>query len=415
MTKPLRIVVIGLSLSSSWGNGHATTYRALLRALAKRGHDVTFLERDQPWYAQHRDLPNPDFCRLVFYRDRFELKTLRSLIVDADAVVIGSYVAEGVLIGEWLQRTRQGITAFYDIDTPVTLAKLVRQDFEYLSPDLIPGYDPYLSFSGGPALAALEQRYGSPAARVLYCTADEEFHRPRPAQSRFDLGYLGTYSADRQPALERLLIEPARRAPRLRFVVAGPQFPDDIAWPANVTRIEHVGPDDHADFYAGCRFTLNVTRADMALAGFSPSVRLFEAAACGSPIISDRWAGIETLFAPGREILLAESPDDVLQALLEMSEPIDAPSARRRGCGCFGRMGQTEGQPNSRDTCWTRWTDCGPGPADPRRTWRPFHRKQARPRCEASRRRWFGTLWAIRRNHGSAPVHLSVVSVATPV
>ena len=332
MTKPLRIVVIGLSLSSSWGNGHATTYRALLRAVAKRGHDVTFLERDQPWYAQHRDLPNPDFCRLVFYRDRFELKALRSLIVDADAVVIGSYVAEGVLIGEWLQRTRQGITAFYDIDTPVTLAKLVRQDFEYLSPDLIPGYDPYLSFSGGPALAALEQRYGSPAARVLYCTADEEFHRPRPAQSRFDLGYLGTYSADRQPALERLLIEPARRAPRLRFVVAGPQFPDDIAWPANVTRIEHVGPDDHADFYAGCRFTLNVTRADMALAGFSPSVRLFEAAACGSAIISDRWTGIDTLFAPGREILLAESPDDVLLALLEMPDP------NRRDLGKAARL-----------------------------------------------------------------------------
>ena len=355
MTKPLRIVVIGLSLSSSWGNGHATTYRALLRALAKRGHDVTFLERDQSWYAQHRDLPNPDFCRLVFYRDRFDLKTLRSLIVEADAVVVGSYVAEGVLIGEWVQSARQGITAFYDIDTPVTLAKLARQDFEYLAPDLIPGYDPYLSFSGGPALAALEQRYGSPAARVLYCTADEEFHRPRPAQSRFDLGYLGTYSADRQPTLERLLIEPARRAPRLRFVVAGPQFPDHIAWPANVTRIEHVGPDDHADFYASCRFTLNVTRADMAVAGFSPSVRLFEAAACGSPIISDRWNGIDTLFAPGREILLAERPDDVLQALLEMSEPQSArpwqggPTAAASDARGRQKGSRTRGTPVGRD------------------------------------------------------------------
>jgi spore maturation protein CgeB len=332
VTKPLQIVVIGLSLSSSWGNGHATTYRALLRALAKRGHDVTFLERDQTWYAEHRDLPNPSFCRLVFYRDGFDLKTLRNLIVDADAVVIGSYVAEGVPIGEWVQSTRRGITAFYDIDTPVTLAKLARQDFEYLAPDLIPGYDPYLSFSGGPALATIEQRYGSPAARVLYCTADEALHRPRRAPSRFDLGYLGTYSADRQPALERLLIEPARRAPRLRFVVAGPQFPDGIAWPANVTRIEHVGPDEHADFFASCRFTLNVTRADMVLAGYSPSVRLFEAAACGSPIISDRWAGIDTLFEPGREILLAESPDDVLQALLEMPEP------NRRALGKAARL-----------------------------------------------------------------------------
>jgi spore maturation protein CgeB len=281
---------------------------------------VTFLERDQPWYVRHRDLPDPDFCRLEFYRDRFELETFGDLIEDADAVIVGSYVAEGVPIGDWVQRIRTGVTAFYDIDTPVTLAKLARGDFEYLSPDLIPAFDPYLSFTGGPALAILEQRYGSPAARVLYCTADDELHRPRPIVPRFDLGYLGTYSPDRQPALERLLIEPARRAPELRFVVAGPQFPADIAWPPNVTRVEHVGPDDHAEFYASCRFTLNVTRADMARAGYSPSVRLFEAAACASPIISDRWAGIETLFTPGREILLADRADDVLRALLEMSE-----------------------------------------------------------------------------------------------
>src|SRR5581483_548045 len=116
-----------------------------------------------------------------------------------------------------------------------------------------------------------------------------------------DLSYLGTYSLDRQPVLERLLIEPARRAPQLRFAVAGAQYPDGIEWPANVERIEHVAPAEHPEFYASSRFTLNVTRADMVRAGYSPSVRLFEAAACGVPIISDYWQGLETFFQPGEE------------------------------------------------------------------------------------------------------------------
>ncbi len=331
MTRRLRLVVIGLALSSSWGNGHATTYRALLRAFAKRGHEITFLEQDQPWYADHRDLARPDFCRLVLYRDALHLKAFRDLIAEADAVVVGSYVANGAAIGRWVQSLRRGVTAFYDIDTPVTLAKLERGDCDYLAPDLIPFYDPYLSFSGGPALETLERRFGAPAARPLYCAVDEGFYRPLALKPRFDLGYLGTYSADRQQALERLLIEPARRAPHLSFVVAGPQFPDDIAWPDNVTRFQHVGPADHPAFYASCRFSLNVTRADMARLGFSPSVRLFEAAACASPIISDRWPGLDSLFRPDREILLAASADDALAILLHMSE------ADRRALGKAAR------------------------------------------------------------------------------
>jgi spore maturation protein CgeB len=197
----------------------------------------------------------------------------------------------------------------------VTLAKLERGDYEYLTPDLIPGYDVYLSFTGGPTLDRLERRYGSPAARALYCSVDPDAYPAREAPKRWDLSYLGTYSPDRQPTLERLLIEPARRAPHLRFVVAGPQYPSDIAWPDNVERIEHVPPSEHPDFYAASRFTLNVTRADMIRAGYSPSVRLFEAAAAGTPIVSDEWPGLATIFAPGREILLAAGPEDVLKAL----------------------------------------------------------------------------------------------------
>jgi spore maturation protein CgeB len=311
----MKLVVLGLSLSSSWGNGHATTYRALLKAFAGRGHDILFLERDVPWYAASRDFPSCDWCRLEFYPDLASLDRWHEEIASADAVIVGSYVPEGVEVARFVQRTARGVTAFYDIDTPVTLAKLERGDFEYLSPEVIPGYDLYLSFTGGPTLRRLEQRYGSPAARAFYCSVDPEAYQPLDVPKKWDLSYLGTYSDDRQPTLERLLLEPARRLPHLKFVVAGPQYPATIDWPPNVERIEHCPPADHARFYSASRFTLNVTRADMIEAGWSPSVRLFEAAACGVPVISDRWEGIDDLLTPGREIILADAGDDVIDAL----------------------------------------------------------------------------------------------------
>lgn len=313
----MRLVVLGLTLSSSWGNGHATTFRALLSAFSARGHDVLFLEREQPWYAANCDLAQPDFCRLRYYRSVEELGEWRDAIRTADAVMVGSYVPEGVAVGKAVQRMAKGVTAFYDIDTPVTLAKLERGEHDYLSPELIPGFDIYFSFTGGPTLDRLEQGFGSPDARALYCSVDTERYRPLGVAPRWDLSYLGTYSADRQPTLERLLIDVARACPDRRFVVAGPQYPANIDWPANVERIEHLPPAEHPAFYSASRFTLNVTRADMIAAGWSPSVRLFEAGACGTPIISDRWAGIDDLFVPGSEILLANSTDDVIAALSE--------------------------------------------------------------------------------------------------
>ncbi|MBD2745580.1 glycosyltransferase [Microvirga sp. BT688] len=317
----LRVVVLGLSLSSSWGNGHATTFRALLKAFAARGHDILFLERDVPWYASNRDLQNPDFCRLEFYSSLEDLRRYRDVIAYADAVIVGSYVPEGVAVGQWVQQTAKGVAAFYDIDTPVTLAKLERGDYEYLTPALIRDYDVYFSFTGGRTLNHLMDHYGSPAARALYCSVDPKAYPALDRKKRWDLSYLGTYSPDRQPTLERLLVEPARRAPHRRFVVAGPQYPADIDWPSNVERIDHIPPGDHPAFYAQSRYTLNVTRTDMIRAGYSPSVRLFEAAACGTPIISDIWDGIETLLEPGQDIILAEKPDDVLDVLDTWAEP----------------------------------------------------------------------------------------------
>jgi nucleoside-diphosphate-sugar epimerase/spore maturation protein CgeB len=311
----MKLIVLGLSLSSSWGNGHATTYRALLKAFSNRGHEVRFLERDVHWYRNNRDIAEPDYCRLAFYGSLEELDHWRDDIRSADAVIVGSYVPEGVEVGRYVQRTARGVTAFYDIDTPVTLAKLDRGDFEYLSPEIIPGYDLYLSFTGGPTLRRIEREYRSPMARALYCSVDPDAYPVLDVPKTWDLSYLGTYSDDRQPTLEKLLIEPARRLAHLKFCVAGPQYPDSIEWPANVERIDHLPPAEHPGFYAASRFTLNVTRTDMVAAGWSPSVRLFEAAACATPVISDRWDGIGSLFEPGREILLVESSDDVVERL----------------------------------------------------------------------------------------------------
>lgn len=316
-----RLVFFGLSITSSWGNGHASTYRALLRALAARGHDVTFIERDVPWYAENRDLPDPPYCRTLFYETIEECRDRFSKIVrEADVVIVGSYVPDGVLLGTWVTNLATGVKVFYDIDTPVTLAKLARGEDDYLSPAMIPRFDLYLSFSGGSILQALERRYGAQRAQALYCSVDPEIHFPEAMPNHFDLGYLGTYSEDRQPAVDSLFCDSARKWAEGRFLVAGPQYPRTVAWPANVKRIKHLPPPQHRRFYNAQRFTLNVTRPDMIRAGFSPSVRLFEAAACGTAIISDSWPGIETILQPGSEILIASKPTQVVKYLREMPE-----------------------------------------------------------------------------------------------
>jgi spore maturation protein CgeB len=318
----LNIVVFGLSITSSWGNGHATTYRALLKALHARGHNVTFLERDVPWYRDHRDLPAAPYCRIELYASLTDVpRKFSRLVAEADLVIMGSYVPDGPVLGDWITMNANGVTAFYDIDTPVTLARLEKGNAEYIAPALIPRFDLYLSFTGGPILDSIEERYGSPRARALYCSVDPAEHAPILTEPKWCLGYLGTYSADRQQTLESLLIAAARHLPHEKFVVAGPQYPADLSWPDNVERIEHLPPDRHAEFFSAQRFTLNVTRSDMSAAGYSPSVRLFEAAACGVPIISDRWTGLDTFLTPATEILIADDTSDVVEFIRTISEP----------------------------------------------------------------------------------------------
>ncbi len=318
---PLKIVTLGLSITSSWGNGHATTYRSLVQELVARGHDVLFLERDVPWYAKHRDLPQPPYGRTELYSSFEELMDRFARDVrDADFVMLGSFVPEGVRVAEWVLATARGRKGFYDIDTPVTFSKLARGDAEYLSPDQIPRFDIYFSFTGGPILERITREYGAPLARVLYCSIDPKLYYPERSEPRWDLGYLGTYSADRQETLERLMLTPARLWKKGRFVVAGPLYPKGIEWPPNTERFEHLSPAGHRAFYNAQRFTLNITRAEMARAGYSPSIRLFEAGACGVPIITDWWDGLDTIFKPGSEILVSSSPEETLGYLCVMPE-----------------------------------------------------------------------------------------------
>lgn len=315
----LRITIFGLAISSSWGNGHATTFRALCAALKERGHQITFFEKDVEWYASNRDLIDPPYADLQLYTDwSAALPQVRRALADSDVAVVGSYFPDGIAALQEVIDAGVPTKAFYDIDTPVTMAALrSRGKNEYVDAKLLSELDVYFSFTGGPVLQELEARFGVRRALPLYCSFDPNAYRPRPADPRLRcaLSYMGTYAPDRQPKLEALLSCPARALPEKKFIVAGPMYPSSVVWPKNVEHICHLAPEFHAKLYSSSEFVLNVTRREMVIAGYSPSVRLFEAAACGATIISDNWPGLDSFFAPEEEILLATSSDDVVRWL----------------------------------------------------------------------------------------------------
>jgi len=318
----LNIVIFGLTLSSSWGNGHATPYRAILRALWRMGHRVTFYEKDVPYYALHRDFSRCDFCGLVLYRNWADVS--RRAIRDvrrADVVINASYCPEGARIIDETRGDVTGLRVFYDLDTPITLSNLSRGDVDYLRRDQVIDFDLYLSFTGGQILRELETEWGARMARPLYGCVDPDIYQRVPEQARFRclLSYMGTYAADRQDKFDQLFLEPTRQLPNQQFVLAGSLYPWEWHWPENVRYFEHVSPGEHPAFYSSSRFTLNITRGDMARGGYCPSGRFFEAAACGAPIISDWFDGLDSFFLPGREIVIASQPEEVRDAL-QMSE-----------------------------------------------------------------------------------------------
>jgi spore maturation protein CgeB len=320
----MRLVFYGLTITSSWGNGHATTYRSLCKALARRGHRVHFIEKDLQWYRNHRDLADPEFCEVHLYDDwRSSASALLRASKDADVVVVGSYFSDAIRATGALLDAGCASILFYDMDTPATLAELrSRGGTNYLDAAHIPHYAAYLSFCGGPALRNLEEVFGSPRAVGFYCSVDSDLYKRTTSHAlyRCNLSYLGTYAPDRQRKLMHYLNGAARLMPLTSFVVAGPQYPESTPWRPNVRVLDHVDPSQHPAFYSSSRFTLNLTRSDMVHAGFSPSVRLFEASACGAAILSDAWPGMEEFLTPGKEILLPRDEYDVARILRDTPE-----------------------------------------------------------------------------------------------
>lgn len=313
----MKLTIFGLTLSSSWGNGHATPYRALLRALHRQGHKTTFYERDTEYYSKRRDFIGCEYCELVVYScwDEVRRRALNDA-EDSDVIMVGSYCPEGARISDDVLEMGRPLRVFYDLDTPITLQNLRSSDLDYLRRDQIPGFDVYLSFTGGAILDELEQVWEARCARSLYGCVDPDVYVRVEARPEFtcDLSYMGTYAADRQEKLDRLFLGPAREMTDARFVLAGTLYPWDWRWPKNVVRFDHVAPHDHPALYSSSRATLNITRNGMARTGYCPSGRFFEAAACGTPIISDWWEGLDCFFASD-EIFVSEDARDVLRVL----------------------------------------------------------------------------------------------------
>lgn len=331
----MKIVIFGLTISSSWGNGHATLWRGLCRALARLNHYVVFYERDVSYYADARDLAEVPGGKLILYPDWSTVEACaKSDVADADVAIVTSYCPDGIPAAEVVTSNSKTLGVFYDLDTPITLSRLRRgEKLDYIGPRRLIDFDLVLSFTGGAALTELRERLGARLALPLYGHVDPDVHHPTPQAPQYasDLSYLGTYAVDRQAQLETLLVEPARRRLDKRFLIGGAQYPHDFPWSENIFFVRHLPPSEHPAFFSSSRLTLNVTRADMARMGWCPSGRLFEAAACGAPVLSDRWEGLEAFFTPGREILLANDHQDTLHAL-------DLDEATLRSIGSMARQ-----------------------------------------------------------------------------
>jgi len=317
----LKVVILGPALSTASDETAVAVYSGLLREFGARGHDALFLERQTTAPFSDGELPKPSPARIETYSSVKELKDrFAATVREADFVIVGSGIGDGLEIGEWVTRNAQGATAFYDLDLPRTMGNLLKGNLDGISAALISRYDLYLSSTGGPLLNYLETHYGSPMARPLYCSVDAMLYFPEERPIKWDLGYLGTYDPEHQSALDRLLLQAARRWGEGQFVVAGTNYPRSIRWPANVKRSPQVQPRKHREFYNSQRFTLNMNPSKVAATGFSPSAQLFEAAACGTPIITEFWPGLDGFFAPDKEILISHSADETLIYLEEISE-----------------------------------------------------------------------------------------------
>jgi spore maturation protein CgeB len=316
----MHVVVFGLTVSSSWGNGHATLWRSLIAAMLRAGHTVTFFERDVPYYAGSRDLWElPNGAKLCLY-DTIETSQIyaQEELRRADLAICTSYCPDGVLAAQWILDSPAAVRAFYDMDTPVTLKALGSEATRtYLPADGLGPFDLVLSYTGGRALEELQTKLGARNVAPLYGWVDPASHFPVAPVDRFRsaFSYLGTYAADRQEALTELFLKPAIALPEQKFLIGGAQYPEEFPWSDNLYFTQHLEPAQHPAFFCSSRATLNITRQAMAEYGYCPSGRLFEAAACGTPLFSDGWEGFDTFFTPGEEVLRVNTTEDVLASL----------------------------------------------------------------------------------------------------
>ena len=331
----MKLVIFGLTLSSSWGNGHATPYRAILRALGGMGHQIHFFEKDVEYYRSRRDFETCDYCTLVLYASWEDVRG--QALTDArsaDAVITASYLPEGQRINDEILELAGPLRVYYDLDTPITLRGLEQESggVDYLRRDQIAGFDLVLSFVGGKILQELQQKFGARMARPLYGCVDPGDYFPVATDPEFacDLSYMATYAPDRQAGVAELFLEPARRHPEKIFILAGSMYPWDWPCPANVRRVDHVAPQAHPRFYSSSRITLNITREEMARCGWCPSGRFFEAAACGTPVISDWWEGLDWFFDVVRDIRVVTRAEHVENALHMAAGELRALAAHAR-------------------------------------------------------------------------------------
>jgi spore maturation protein CgeB len=312
---PMNIAFFGSSLVSAYWNGAATYYRGIVRALHARGHRVTFYEPDAYDRQQHRDMPDPDWARVVVYEPT-EGAALRAVEAARGADVIVKTSGVGVC-DEVLQaavparKAAHALAIYWDVDAPATLDRLAANPADPLHP-LLPQYDLVLTYGGGDPVVRAYTAAGARACVPIYNALDPETHHPVPADPRFaaDLGFLGNRLPDREQRVEAFFLAAAERLPLRRFLIGGNGW-HDKPMPSNVRQVGHVYTRDHNAFNCTPLAVLNINRDSMARYGFSPATRVFEAAGAGACLITDAWEGIEQFLAPGEEVLVASDGEDV--------------------------------------------------------------------------------------------------------
>lgn len=334
----MNIAFFGSSLVSAYWNGAATYYRGIVRALADRGHRVTFYEPDAYGRQQHRDIPDPEWARVVVYPGEGEEGVHRVLeeARGADLVVKASGVGvfDELLEREVLALQRPGtLVAFWDVDAPATLDRVTHDPADPFLAH-IPRYDLVLTYGGGDPVVDAYTALGARRCRPIYNALDPATHHPVAREARFDcaLGLLANRLPDREARVEEFFLRVARQLPAARFLLGGNGWLDE-ALPPNVTALGHVYTHEHNAFNCTARAVLNVNRESMARYGFSPPTRVFEAAGAGACLITDEWVGIELFLEPGREVLVAGDGEAVAEHLRALtparSRAIGAAAYRR--------------------------------------------------------------------------------------